>query len=330
MVGCAVLKRTIFSVTPLLVMVAAVGCSSYIATGKAQLPAGIEAAVVPDVEQVAYLYANSEPPLALPTQLFQPGEDGGDPPESMPKNLELQSVTVVVGTTPGEFASTLEFGSERDAEVAWSLFEKKIESEEVWGKLASPQMRLVRGTSPWADLARGKLDSSQLVPLRDRDGRAWALITNLPQDPPSPPLAVGVVSLRVGFIDSLEKMAGIPLDGIENAFRIVRVNSVAFGLYADTPVEVSETIDREFLKQSGARVLLVSHSSYPGVLVSFMLSIAAGRTGMEIIDLGDTNARYRTIEDLHLIVKNRGSFVYGALATTRADAEGLILSALSN
>ena len=55
-----------------------------------------------------------------------------------------------------------------------------------------------------------------------------------------------------------------------------------------------------------------------------------GRAGLELIELGDTNARYRTIDDLHMVVKNRGSLVYAALAGSRSAAEDLILSAIAD
>ena len=63
---------------------------------------------------------------------------------------------------------------------------------------------------------------------------------------------------------------------------------------------------------------------------TFILSIASGRAGLELIELGDTNARYRTIDDLHMVVKNRGSLVYAALAGSRSAAEDLILSAIAD
>jgi hypothetical protein len=77
-------------------------------------------------------------------------------------------------------------------------------------------------------------------------------------------------------------------------------------------------------------VLFVSQSTYPAGLVSFMLSVIASRTDMELIKLGDTNARYKTIDGLHLIIKNKESLVYAAVAGNRGDAERLILSALAD
>ena len=50
---------------------------------------------------------------------------------------------------------------------------------------------------------------------------------------------------------------------------------------------------------------------------------------MELIEIGNTNARYREIDGLHLVIKNRGSFLYAALSTTKADAVELILSAVA-
>ena len=57
---------------------------------------------------------------------------------------------------------------------------------------------------------------------------------------------------------------------------------------------------------------------------------ASGRAGLELVELGDTNARYRMIDDLHMVVKNRGSLVYAALAGSRSAAEDLILSAIAD
>ena len=117
-------------------------------------------------------------------------------------------------------------------------------------------------------------------------------------------------------------------DGLGEAFALIRVERIGFALYTDSSLELSSHIDRRYINDSDSSVLLVSHSSYPGPLVSFLLSVIAGRTGMELIEIGNTNARYREIDGLHLVIKNKGSFLYAALSTTRADAVEIILSAI--
>ena len=46
---------------------------------------------------------------------------------------------------------------------------------------------------------------------------------------------------------------------------------------------------------------------------------------METMPLGISNARYKQVDDAHLIIKNRGSLIYTTLAATRDRAEALML-----
>ena len=312
----------------LLLAVATIGCSSSLSIGRARLPLGIDQAMVPNVQRFAYVYANAEPPLRLTTALFHPDAGPAENLELMPPRLTLRRATLVIGEKLDEFGGTLEFGSERDAGAAWSLFTDTVEANQVWGKLAQRRVLLARGAGPWADSARGALDSGRLVRLAD-GSPSWTLLTNLPEDPPARPIAVGVLDLDSALLDSLESLSGVGLEGLDDAFRLVRVDAVAFGVYTDALVDVPEAFDTELIRQTDAGVVFVSHSTYPGMLVSFLLGIAGGRTGMELIELQDTNARYRTFGDLHLIVKNKGSLVYAALASERSRAESLLVSALA-
>ena len=143
------------------------------------------------------------------------------------------------------------------------------------------------------------------------------------------PIAAGALKLDEVLIASITERASLEMDGIGNAFGLVRVESLGFAIYSDKPLEVSSNIDKDYILNSGASLLFVSQSSYPGPLVAYMLSVMAERTEMELINLGTTNARYRDIEGLHLIVKNKGSLLYASVAGTRAESESLILSALN-
>lgn len=314
----------------ILLAAATVSCSRSIAVGNGLLPEGIEKAQVPVAELGGYVFASSDSPLGLPVAYFRPREESIADGVSNAPRLQMNNATIVIGSSPESFAGTLEFASNRDAEMAWTLFQDMIQRRPGWGKLSSPRMFVAVGTGPWLDSVRQALDAGQLALLRDHDPVGWSLITNLPQHPPSRPSAAGVLRLEGGLLESLGKKAGIVLDDTGNAFGFLRVDTLGFGVYTDTPTEVPRRVDLEFLKQSGAGVLFVSRSSYPGFLVSFMLSRVAGRTGMQVIDLGNTNARYRTVDGLHLIIKNKSSLVYAALAAQRSNAERLMLSAISD
>jgi hypothetical protein len=174
------------------------------------------------------------------------------------------------------------------------------------------------------------MDSGWFIPLKERDPKAWNLLTNLPKNPPQRPLAAGVLNLDNNLLKLLAVKGNIALEGeIEKAIGLIKVDNFAFGVYTDEPIAVSGAIDQELIKSSNASILFVTHSGYRGALVSFLLSVAAGRMQMETIPLGETNARYRMVGELHLVVKNKGSILFAALAATRERAEGLMLSAIA-
>jgi hypothetical protein len=103
-----------------------------------------------------------------------------------------------------------------------------------------------------------------------------------------------------------------------------------FGLSGKYGIKVPDKLDEAFFKESDAGIVMVSNPGYPGVVVSFLLKIVSGRVGMESIEIGNTAARYRTIDDLHLIVKNKGSLLYTVVAASRDEAERLILSVIED
>ena len=318
----AALNRTGVCTLLIFMTAAAVGCSAPIPPGSASLPQGIEETKVPGVELDGYVFVSSDPPLSLPTQLLRSGEGGPAAPAPGAPRIALRRATMVMGAPLEEYGGTLELVSEPDAQAAWRLLQARTKVADAWTEYSPPRISLVRGKGPWADAVRRDLDSGRLVSLRDHDPQAWNLVTNLPKAPPSPPIAAGMLKLDRGLLDLLGRKVGVRLDELGQALGIVRVDRLAFGVYADA-------IDPEYLAQSGVDILVVGKSSYPGVFVSFLLGVAGGQAGMETIDLGNTNAKHRTIEGLHLILKNKGSVLYAAVAGTRERAENLMLSTLS-
>ena len=305
-----------------------VACSTSVSPGDALLPEGIEDARVPDLEAKGYVFATTNPPLAVTTELFgHDFENGGL--FTVPPTVELERATIVVGDDPSQFTTTLGFASEGDANAVWQRFAQGSRDDGTrWGKLEFPRLHLVRGSGAWVDSAKAALESGNTLSLRDWNLQAWNLLTNLPENPPSRPISVGMLTLDGGLFEALGENAGIDLDGVDLAFSFLRANTLGFGVYGESPIEVPQQIDREFLADSGTSAVFVSRSSYPGLLVSFILRTVAGRSGLESVELGDLNVYHRTVSDLHLVLKNSGSLIFAAVSGSRSDAEELLLSAI--
>ncbi len=321
------MRRTFFSGLIFLSSFVVIGCSTVINPGNGQLPEGAESAEVPDVDSGGFIYFNSDRPLTLTDGFFRSGDGLLSSESDDDLTLSLDASTLVLGEKTGEFSGVLSFVSQQNADAAWRLIQEHADDDEIWGKMMSPDLAVASGDEAWIEANRDAFESQNLVTLKDLDKRSWNLITNLPKSPPTPPVVIGTLVLDPSLIETAGEQAGLVTDGIEEAFGLVRVERIAFALYTDSSLELSSRIDRQYINDSDSSVLVVSHSSYPGPLVSFLLSVIAGRTGMELIEIGNTNARYREIDGLHLVIKNKGSLVYVALSTTRAGAVEIILSA---
>ncbi len=300
-----------------------VGCSTTITEGDGTLPIGIESARFPTSELAGFMYFGADAPIGVATARFLPAADASALADA-PESLRLSRASIALGATIGDFGGTLEFASPDEARLAWEVYQTH-EVEGAWGKLDSSRVHIVRGQSAWVSSVRDQLDSGKLVGLKESDPDTWTLLTNLPESADRPPLAVGALNIDGELIKDVASAEGIRLFGLENVFGFVDVDRVAFGVYADAPSTVPEILDKEFLLEADTSMFFVSNSGRGGFVVSFLLGTVGGRAGLETIELGDTKAHYRTLDDLHLVVKNRGSLVFAALAGTRAGAESLML-----
>ena len=313
-----------------LLMAVTAACESSVTAGNGLLPDGMSQAKVPQAELNGFVFLSASPSVAVSTSRSGTSAGITGLPVEVPSQFGVVGATLVAGSSYEEVGGTVTFASPEDADTAWKLFEADKRSEEVWGVLESPRMHVVRGKGSWSTSVRSALESGRLVSLATHDPDAWALVTNLPEKPPSRPIAAGVIKFEQSLLKDVGLEVSMPLPDVTDALDLAGVEAVAFGIYSDTPSEAIEEIDRDFLKQSGSAALVVSHSSYHGALMSLLLRVGAGPAGMEEIDVGDTTARYRKIGDLHLIAKTDGSFIYAAIAGARGDAEKLVLSAIAD
>ena len=309
----------------LLFALAAVGCASTSNSGTALLPEGIESAEVPQVDSKGYLYFNPGYPILVSGSLFNLGlSDDATPSET----ISMNRATLILGSTTADIGASLEFSSVGDSQSAWNMVSDTPDAEEFWGRNRDDLILLATGDQGWRDAVTSAYVDGDLMSVSEHSPLGWKLLSNLPKSPPSKPVMAGVLQLDANMLQSLMSSVDLEMEGIGNAFGLVRVDSLAFAIYTDDPLNMSTEFSYGRILNSGSGILFVSQSSYPGPIVSFMLGVMSDRTGLELIELATTNARYRTVDDLHLIIKNRGSLLYASISTSKEYAEALMISAL--
>ena len=309
----------------LLLALAAVGCASTSNSGSALLPKGIESAVVPQVDSKGYLYFNPGSPIVVSGGLFHLGLSV-DTAQS--KTASMDRATLILGSTTANIGASLEFSSVGDSQSAWNMVSDTLEAEKFWGRNQDDLILLATGDQGWRDVVTKAYADGDLISVSDHSPSGWKLLSNLPKSPPSKPVMAGVLQLDADMLQSLMSGVELEVEGIGNAFGLVRVDSLAFAIYTEDPLQMSTEFSYDRILNSGSSILFVSQSSYPGLIVSFLLGVMSDHTDLEMIELATTNARYRTVDDLHLVIKNRGSLLYASIATSKDDAEALMISVL--
>lgn len=308
-----------------LFALAFVGCASPSNSGGALLPEGIESAEIPQVDSKGYLYFNPGYPIVVSGGLFNLGLSDD---ASLSETISMERATLILGSTTANLGASLEFSSVGDSQSVWNMVKDTLDAEEFWGRNQDDLILLATGDQGWRDAVTSAYADDGLISVREQSPSGWNLLSNLPKEPPSKPVMAGVLQIDADMLQSLMSSENLEVERIGNAFGLVRVDSLAFAVYTDDPLNMSTEFSYERILNSSSGILFVSQSSYPSPIVSFMLGVMSDRTDLELIELATTNARYRTVDDLHLIIKNRGSLLYVSIATSKDDAEALMISAL--
>lgn len=313
-----------------VLLLLASACASQVSEGDATLPSEMETQTIPDTEFSLYIYFSSETPLIVPRERFLPTDAAA--PEGAPERVSLSKAALVASSLDA-FAGTLGFPTSEEAQAARSLYAHLPADEPVLTELDETEnaIHLIRGDSLWTAQALEGFREDSLTTLKEARPEGWSLLTNLPSSEDAPPLAAGVMSMDGDLIRGVAARLGVESDGLDTAFGIVQVETVAFGVYGDLPEELPATgMDAAFFDETGIGLTMVSGVNYPGVAVAFLVRSIAGQLGMETIELGETNdnARHLQIDEAHLIIKNKGSLVYATLAGSQTRAETLMLNAM--
>ena len=304
-------------------------CSGTYEHGEALLPEGMAQAVVPDVSVASYLYINPDGPMMLPLDSFGPTGTEFNPgarPDSM---LRASGVTLFVGKSPDGFGGIFDFDNSTGAANALITFRLGVNPERSWGDSDRGRLRVAVGDPGWVQNVEDVFGLTSYVSLERHPSLPWDLVTNLPAEPPSRPVAAGIANVDEGLAGALYDSLDLDLTDIDTAFALLRVDLVGFAIYTDDePLVLPERLDRRALEENAYGVLMVSRSDFSGVMVAFMLGVVSDRAELETIPIANTNARYGTIDGLHMLLKNRGNLVFAALSADRQNAIDLILSAI--
>ncbi|MFQ5873890.1 MAG: hypothetical protein ACE5JL_08825, partial [Dehalococcoidia bacterium] len=176
------------------------------------------------------------------------------------------------------------------------------------------------------------IEGGRFLSFTEAYPEAWGLMRRLPPSPPQPPLAVSFVNVEEALVDSVTRKAGQETQIIGQALDAARVSTVALGFYGEQDFTWPDADVRPaFLRQQGVSAVAVTRSSYPGFILNLFFGSFASRAGMEEVRLesGEEVLARRLDDELHVLVKNKGSFLVGAASSDREQAEGLLQSLLS-
>ena len=317
----------------------AVACASEVSEGRGTLPAGTQTNPLPNVDFVGYLYFNPSTSSTVDIRRLLPSGGADVLPKDAKDTLESVEVSsaTILTSTEGDIAASLQFLSAEDAEKIHDLYGQYPEEAAVWSKLDldSSTVEVVRGASEWAQSVRDKLDTTTTdtttrITMAEKSPESWALMTNLPASETEPPIAAGLIYPDDKLIEDIETNVGVDLSDLDIAFGNIGARRLAFAIYGDIPIDITQEIDFRFLTLHDVGMVTVAQTGYPGFALSFLVKTIAGRIGMETIELGSANARYLETEHAHVVLKNKGSLIYAALADDKRDAEQLMLRALAD
>ena len=325
------LRRSGFALAVAAIALLGVACASEVSEAEGTLPADTETNLLPDVDFVGYLYFNPSTSSAVDIGRFLPSGGSDVLPADTSESAEVSSATILT-SSEGDISASIQFVSVEDAERVHDLYGEYPEEAGIWSKLDSSTVEVVRGSSEWAEIVRDKLDTttdtSTRITMDEKSPESWALMTNLPVSEGEPPIAAGLIYPDDELIEDIETNVGVDLSDLDIAFGNVGAQKLAFAIYGDVPIDIAQEIDFRFLTLHDVGMVIVAQTGYPGFALSFLVKTVSGRIGMETIELGSANARYMETEHAHVVLKNKGSLIYAALADERRDAERLMLRAL--
>lgn len=269
----------------------------------------------PDVPMNAAIYIAPQRPSAVAIR----APDGR---ESEVRVVRFEGVAV---DPLGEYAARAEFVDAEDVSEAADALEADI-----WARTHRSALWFGKPDNDWADTVRAAWGEEDRVPWAEQEPVPWRGWLLLPDDPPSPLLALGFIRNREDLLDSTLGELNVEADGLGSALRLARMDLASFGLYGefgDAPPEINADV----LRGTGAGIIVVAESSYPAFLVGALWGRVVSAARLEAITLDGEEAHYRSLEDeWHVTAKRYGRTIYLAVAPSRDEAEGLAVTVIES
>ena len=301
-----------------------IGCSATAKTGDPALPPGFEERGIPDVDVNGLVYLSAGHNVLVPLGAFGNVDAVTD--------AAVVSIESVVREPERAYARRVEFADEATAQrVAELALRAAGDKAARWVRVEGRFVSIGRSDVAWGDDVRAAWAADQRVPLADRYPDVWDTLRLLPEEPPSPPVAVGFGRNVADLLDPVLGATGVSLPGLSSALALVRADVAVFAAYAEGLSALPEQVTGHLLRDSNVGIIAVAEAGYPGFVVGFLFDRFVERAGLAEVGVGDTTAHYRAIDDdLHLMVKAYGSSIFLALAPTKLGAEDLVKAVVSS
>ena len=268
----------------------------------------------------AYGYADAGAPVCVPVSAF------GDPGGGSDCLTALRVVSLVNDPT-SDYATLTEFADEATAERAAVIAAADIAGKpDHWVHVIGSSVALGRSEGEWGDEVVDVWTSGAGAAIEKQDSGVWEALRLFPEKPAAAPVAAGFVRNVADLMDHLLDSTGIGLPGLADGLSLVRVDSVAYVVYANEVSMLPEAPSRGALRELDAGVLAAAQSGYPGFIVDMMFPNFVEQSGLAKIDVGGVLAHHRTVHNLHLLLKHYGPTIFIALSPTRQGVEELLRS----
>lgn len=281
--------------------------------GKA-LPPPFDGWAAPDVPMNAAVYIAPRRPAAVTVR--------NDGREATGHAVRFEGVAL---DPVREYAAQAEFVDAGEASVAAMALEAGI-----WTTADGRTLTFGKPDNAWADTVRDAWEGEDRVPWAEYEPaarRGWLL---LPDEPPSPLLALGFARDREDLLDRTLGELGVEVGGLGSGLRLARVALVSFGWYGEFD-EAPSVIDADLLRGTGAGMIVVAESSYPAFVVGLLWGRVVSAARLEAVTLGGEEAHYRAVGDeWHMAAKRYGRTLYFAVAPSRDEAEELVLAVIES
>lgn len=291
--------------------------------GEPELPPGFVERGMPDVDINAYVYAAAATPVDVAADAF------GGAPDARFHVRFLEATARAVGR---EYGVLVAFETPEMASAAADLVRRRDAGQLLrWVGVTGSQVQFGQAGTGWGEDLQRAWDADIRARVETRYPGAWDTLRLLPSDAPGEPLAAGFVRDAAVLIDEVSATVGLTLEGLDSALSLVRVDTLAFGVYGPTglaAVPARPTADEA--GRLGMGLLAVGRAGYPGAIVGFLLSRYAGLAGLLPMDLNGGRGWQRRVGDLHLVVVHTGPVVYLALAADPEQARSLLEAALAD